>query len=129
VAASRSEQALDFRDYDFTQATAIALGTEYSGLSDVLLEHVDGEIAIPMLGMTRSFKVSVACAIILFEAQRQRAEAGFYDQRRLSDEDWQQSRFEWLHPQLSEYCRKHSIDYPALDENGDLSEPIPYQPG
>ncbi len=126
IAASLSEQARDYRDYDYTQPTAIALGTEYSGLSAGLLQHVDAEITIPMLGMTPSFNVSVACAIILFEAQRQRAEAGYYAERRLSFEQWHQSRFEWLHPQLSEYCRKHGIDYPALDENGDLTEPIPH---
>jgi tRNA (guanosine-2'-O-)-methyltransferase len=123
VAASLSEQAVDFREYDYTQPTAIALGTEYSGLSEGLLQHVDVAINIPMQGMTRSFNVSVACAIILFEAQRQRA--GFYNKRRLSPEEWHQSRFEWLHPQLAEYCREHDIDYPALDDNGDLAEPLP----
>jgi tRNA (guanosine-2'-O-)-methyltransferase len=126
IAASLSGQAQDFRDYDYTQPTAIALGTEYSGLSAGLLEHVEAEIRVPMLGMTRSFNVSVACAIILFEAQRQRAQAGYFDQRRLSDEDWHNTRFEWLHPKLAEYCRKHGIDYPALDENGDLTEDLPH---
>jgi tRNA (guanosine-2'-O-)-methyltransferase len=126
VAASLSDQAVDFREYDYTQPTAIALGTEYSGLSEGLLQHVDVAINIPMQGMTRSFNVSVACAIILFEAQRQRQRAGFYNKRRLSPEEWHQSRFEWLHPQLAEYCREHDIDYPALDDNGDLAEPLPH---
>ena len=126
IAASLSANSIDFRDYDYTQPTAIALGTEYSGLSAGLLEHVEGEIVIPMLGMTRSFNVSVACAIILFEAQRQRLQAGFFDQRQLKYEDWHHARFEWLHPKLAEYCRKHGIKYPALDENGDLAEALPH---
>ena len=126
IAASLSDQAVDFRDYDYTQPTAIILGTEYAGISKELLSHVDGEICIPMLGMTRSFNVSVACAIILFEAQRQRAAAGFFAQRRLAYQDWHSTRFEWLHPKLAEYCRKHGINYPALDENGDLTEPLPH---
>ena len=126
VAASLSERAVDFRDYDYTQPTAIVLGTEFSGISPGLIEHVEREILIPMLGMSRSFNVSVACAIILFEAQRQRAQAGYFNQRRLSFEDWHNARFEWLHPRLAEYCRKHEIQYPALDENGDLTEPLPH---
>lgn len=126
VAASLTERAVDFREYDYTRPTAIVLGTEYSGISAELLQHVDQEICIPMLGMTRSFNVSVACAIILFEAQRQRRKAGYFDERRLDFEDWHKTRFEWLHPKLAEYCQKHGIAYPALDDNGDLTEPLPH---
>jgi len=126
VAASLSKQSVDFREYDYTRPTAIVLGTEYSGVSPELLEHVESEICIPMLGMTRSFNVSVACAIILFEAQRQRVNAGYFDRRRLDFAEWHRTRFEWLHPKLADYCQKHGIDYPALDENGDLAEPLPH---
>ena len=126
VAANPSEQAMDFREYDYTQPTIIVLGTEYSGVSDDILEHVHDQICVPMLGMTRSFNVSVACAIILFEAQRQRAAAGYFDHRRLEPDEWHRSRFEWLHPKLAEYCKKHGIAYPALNQNGELVEPLPH---
>ena len=76
-------------------------------------------------GVAQSLNVSVACAIVLYEAQRQRQEAGMYDSCRLQAGTLEVQRFEWLHPVLAEYCRKHGLAYPALDENGELAEPMP----
>lgn len=78
-AAHFDETAVDFRDIDFTQPSAIVLGTEKFGVSDEALELCDQSIIIPMLGMTQSLNVSVATAVILYEAQRQRAQSGKYD--------------------------------------------------
>jgi tRNA (guanosine-2'-O-)-methyltransferase len=80
---------------------------------------------IPMTGVSQSLNVSVACAIVLYEAQRQRLNAGMYEKCRLDDESLARQRFEWLHPVLTEYCQRHGLSYPALDENGDLAEPMP----
>jgi len=126
VAAHFSKQAVDFRELDYTRPTAIVFGAEKLGLSQTMLDAVDDEIIIPMLGMTPSLNVSVACAVILYEAMQQRLTAGMYDQRRLDDQTWARSRFEWLHPKLARYCQKHQRDYPALDEAGELLEPIPH---
>ncbi len=78
-AAHFSDQAVDFRESDYTQPTAIIMGTEKFGVSDEALEMVDQEVQIPMVGMTQSLNVSVATALILYEAQRQRQAAGRYD--------------------------------------------------
>lgn len=64
--------AVDFRSIDYTQPTAIAVGAELDGLSEAAVEAADSAISIPMMGMTRSLNVSVATAVILYEAQRQR---------------------------------------------------------
>jgi hypothetical protein len=48
-----------------------------------------------------------------------------YDHRHLDDESLAQQRFEWLHPVLADYCHRHGLDYPALDDSGDLAEPMP----
>jgi len=125
VAAHLSETAVDYKNIDYTQPTAIVLGTELFGVSDTTLSFVDQQISIPMMGVTQSLNVSVACAIVLYEAQRQRQAAGLYDQRRLDEETLARQRFEWLHPILTDYCRRHGLEYPALDENGDLAEPMP----
>ena len=115
----------DFRQLDYTQPTALVLGTELFGVSDTALSFVDRQISIPMMGVSQSLNVSVACAVVLYEAQRQRQAAGMYDQCRLDDETLAEQRFEWLHPVLADYCQRHRLQYPALDESGDLAEPMP----
>lgn len=124
VAAHLSDQAVDYRQVDFTKPTALVIGTELFGVSNETLRQADEEICIPMLGMSQSLNVSVACAIVLYEAVAQRQSAGMYDQPRLPAARLQHLRFEWLHPVVAEYCRERGLDYPALDENGDmLSDP------
>lgn len=125
VAAHLSDEAIDFRDVDYTQPTALVMGSELFGVSDETLSFVDQQINIPMMGVTQSLNVSVACSIVLYEAQRQRQAAGMYDQCRLDDETLARQRFEWLHPVLTTYCKKHQLSYPSLDEAGDLAEPMP----
>jgi tRNA (guanosine-2'-O-)-methyltransferase len=125
VAAHLSETAVDYKDIDYTQPVAIVLGTELFGVSETTLSFVDQQISIPMMGVTQSLNVSVACAIVLYEAQRQRQAAGMYDHCRLGDKSLARQRFEWLHPVLTDYCQRHGLEYPALDESGDLAEPMP----
>ena len=85
----------------------------------------DGIRCVPMMGVSQSLNVSVACAIVLYEPQRQSHAAGMYDHCRLDKQALARQRFEWLHPVLTDYCQRHGLDYPALDESGDLAEPMP----
>ncbi len=78
-AAHFDDSAVDFRDVNFTEPSAVVLGTELFGVSEEALALCDQSIVIPMLGMTQSLNVSVANAVILYEAQRQRTLAGCYD--------------------------------------------------
>lgn len=57
---------------DMRQGTAIVMGTESTGLTDVWRQAADAHIRIPMLGRLDSLNVSVSAAILLFEAVRQR---------------------------------------------------------
>ena len=125
LAAHLSDTAIDYREVDYTQPTALVLGTELFGVSDTTLSFVDRQINIPMMGVAQSLNVSVACAIVLYEAQRQRQAVGMYAQCRLDPDTLARQRFEWLHPILTEYCQRHGLEYPALDEEGDLAEPMP----
>ncbi len=126
AAAHFSKRAVDFREHDYTQPTAVILGTERFGVTEDVLRKCDMEIKIPMLGMTQSLNVSVACAVILYEAQRQRQAAGLYAERSLPASDRQRLRFEWIHPKIAEYCRDHDLPYPQLDDAGEPIEPLPH---
>ncbi len=75
LAAHPGPDAVDFREVDFTVPTALMMGAELLGLSDEALELADLRISIPMVGMAQSFNVSVATALLLFEAFRQREAA------------------------------------------------------
>ncbi|MBT8059875.1 MAG: tRNA (guanosine(18)-2'-O)-methyltransferase TrmH, partial [Gammaproteobacteria bacterium] len=85
----------------------------------------DCQVKIPMRGMTQSLNVSVACAIVLFEAMRQREAAGLYGSRRLEEELTARQRFEWLHPAVTRFCRERGLDYPELDEEGNVVGTFP----
>lgn len=125
VAAHPDEDAEDYREVDFTRPTALVVGTELFGVSEEALRFADRRVMIPMRGMTASLNVSVACAILLYEALRQRDAAGLYDRRRLPDDEWQRLRFEWMHPTLTRYCQERGMTYPELDEEGEVVDPPP----
>lgn len=61
-----------YYEYDMKKGTAIVMGTESTGLTDIWREAADAHIRIPMLGRLDSLNVSVSAAILLFEAVRQR---------------------------------------------------------
>ncbi len=87
LAAGFGPGAVALCDVDLTRPTAIVLGNEHSGVCGDLAGQADGELFIPMRGMVQSLNVSVAAAIILHEAQRQRAAVGMYDHPSLSPEE------------------------------------------
>jgi tRNA (guanosine-2'-O-)-methyltransferase len=120
LAANKSARAVDFRQVDFTKPTAILMGAELFGVGEEALGLVDREIFIPMVGMVESFNVSVACAVLLAEAQRQRLAAGHYDQPKLTQEQLNRMCFEWLHPKLAALYQRQGKNYPLLDEDGDI---------
>jgi tRNA (guanosine-2'-O-)-methyltransferase len=61
---------------DLTRRVAVVLGNEMRGLSPDVEAHLDGHIRVPMQGMVPSLNVSVAAAVILYEAWRQREACG-----------------------------------------------------
>ncbi len=78
-------QSVDIYEMDFTQNMALVFGNEKDGVSDDLLKLCDGNFIIPQYGMIQSLNISVACAITLFEAYRQKKIAGHYNQANLPD--------------------------------------------
>ena len=112
----------DYRAVDYTRKTAVVLGAELDGLAPRLLEAADDTVAIPMEGMVASLNVSVAAALILYEAQRQRRAAGLYAASRLPAAEYRATLFEWAYPEIAARCRGRGIAYPALTDDGLLTE-------
>ncbi|MDB4297122.1 RNA methyltransferase [Flavobacteriaceae bacterium] len=71
-AAALKDDSEFYHEQDFTQATALVVGTEAVGLSDDWLNKASKKIIIPMLGEIDSMNVSVAAGILMYEAKRQR---------------------------------------------------------
>ena len=80
LAAHVGEAAQSLYETDLTVPTALLFGNERDGVSAEALACADGQIFIPQMGMIRSLNISVACAVCLYEACRQRGEKGFYQQ-------------------------------------------------
>ncbi|MFC1575224.1 tRNA (guanosine(18)-2'-O)-methyltransferase TrmH [Gemmatimonadota bacterium] len=120
LAAHPSPEARDFREVDFTRRVALMVGAELDGISERGLALADEAVAIPMAGMVRSLNVSVATALLLFEALRQRKAAGMYDESRLSPQDFQRILFEWAYPEMAQVLRNQGEPYPSLSPDGEL---------
>jgi tRNA (guanosine-2'-O-)-methyltransferase len=125
LAAHPAANAIPFREVDYTLPTALLLGNEDDGLTEEALAGADAVVAIPMEGMGTSLNVSVAAALILFEAQRQRRAAGFYDRPRLDAETYARTLFEWTYPVIARQCRKRGAPYPSLGEAGEILGVVP----
>jgi tRNA (guanosine-2'-O-)-methyltransferase len=115
-----SDSAVDFREIDYTKPTAIILGQEKFGASEKALAMADQDIIIPMVGMVQSLNVSVACSVVLYEAQRQRQAAGMYQQARISQQRRQRILFEGGHPIFAKACQRKGLPYPEIDEEGQI---------
>ncbi len=122
-AAHLSEEAVDYRAVDYTRPVAVLLGAEKWGVSPEAAALADRHIVIPMMGMVQSLNVSVAAAVILFEAQRQRQAAGLYDRVRLDAETYRRTLFEWGYPKLAAIYRKEGRPYPELGPEGEVRAP------
>ena len=74
-----SEDSKDLYTLDLTQKVALLFGNEHDGISQDALLHCDGNFTIPQFGMVGSLNISVACAVTIYEAARQRKSKGLYD--------------------------------------------------
>ena len=120
-AAHLSAAALDYRELDYTQPLAIVVGEELHGISEEAVAQCDGCVTIPMSGLVESLNVSVATALLLFEARRQREAARMYDQSSLAPLAFDRLLFEWAHPRVARMLREKGKPYPPLDEEGNIS--------
>ena len=90
-----SSDAVDLYTVDLTQRIALVFGNEHSGVSDEIRTLADGNFVIPQQGIIRSLNISVACAVTLYEAFRQKKNAGHYDQPKINGERYNELFKEW----------------------------------
>ncbi len=95
IAASFDPTTRPLPEWDLTRPTAVILGNEHRGVDQQLTTLVPDHLYIPMQGMVQSFNVSVAAALILYEAWRQRSAKGMYDSSALAGEELERLIREW----------------------------------
>ncbi|EFY6660185.1 tRNA (guanosine(18)-2'-O)-methyltransferase TrmH [Shigella sonnei] len=122
LATHLSDNAVDFREIDYTRPTCILMGQEKTGITQEALALADQDIIIPMIGMVQSLNVSVASALILYEAQRQRQNAGMYlrENSMLPEAEQQRLLFEGGYPVLAKVAKRKGLPYPHVNQQGEI---------
>jgi len=90
-----STDAADLYQLNLTESVALVFGNEHSGVSEEIIAMADGNFIIPQVGIIKSLNISVACAVTLYEAYRQKNNAGHYDAIKLQGERLEGLRAEW----------------------------------
>ena len=96
-----SSDALNLYEIDLTQPVALIFGNEHSGVSEEIRNLADGNFIIPQSGIIRSLNISVACAVTLYEAYRQKSLAGHYDKAKLSGDVLKELMDKWGYEEVS----------------------------
>lgn len=94
------EQSSSLYQLDLTEPVALLFGNEKTGISAESQSFCDGNFVIPQVGMSESLNISVACAVTLYEAFRQRMNKGMYESGAMLDENTRKVLYE-------EYLRRH----------------------
>jgi tRNA (guanosine-2'-O-)-methyltransferase len=82
-------------ELNLAEPVALVFGNEHYGVSDEFREMADGNFIIPQMGMIQSLNISVACAVSVYEAFRQKTAAGHYDSQKLSGTEFQALSQQW----------------------------------
>ena len=90
-----SSAAVSLYEIDFTHPVALVFGNEHDGVSEEIRELADGNFVIPQVGMIRSLNISVACAVSLYEAFRQKQVDHHYEKMKLDEIRCQSLWKEW----------------------------------
>ena len=89
-------ESVSLYELDLTQKVALVFGNEHRGLSEEAAAKADGNFVIPMVGMIQSLNISVACAVSLYEAMRQRLAQGHYGPAKCSPRELEELFNEWI---------------------------------
>jgi len=116
VVTHLEERAVSFREIDYTKPTLLVMGNEKEGVSSEVIEMADEVIIIPMQGMVQSLNVSVATALILYEAQRQLEKSGRYEEPILSKEKREEIKASWVYRDMVARRSKGQIDLEFKEE-------------
>ena len=90
-----SSDAVSLYEINFTGSVALVFGNEHNGVSEEIRAMADGNFLIPQMGIIQSLNIPVACAVSIYEALRQKTNAGHYQQQRLDDSTFNTLLDEW----------------------------------
>ena len=90
-----STDAVGLHELNLTKPVALVFGNEHSGVSEDIIAMADGNFIIPQVGIIKSLNISVACAVSLYEAYRQKNLAGHYDVVKLEEQKLNKLKTEW----------------------------------
>jgi tRNA (guanosine-2'-O-)-methyltransferase len=90
-----SSNAVGLHQLNLTEPVALVFGNEHSGVSPEIINMANGNFIIPQVGIIKSLNISVACAVTLYEAFRQKTEAGHYNQTKLTGQTLSTLRENW----------------------------------
>jgi tRNA (guanosine-2'-O-)-methyltransferase len=97
-----SSNAVNLYEIDLTQPVALVFGNEHSGVSEEIRNLADGNFIIPQAGIIRSLNISVACAVTLYEAYRQKTLAGHYSKAKLNGDVLKELMDKWGYEEESD---------------------------
>ncbi len=95
-ATALTDESIELYDVDLVRPAALVFGNEHRGVSPEAVAGADATVRIPMQGMVESLNISVACAVTLYEAMRQRIVAGRYTEPELPVDALETLEAEWL---------------------------------
>lgn len=90
-----SSGSVSLYELDLIKRIALVFGNEHAGVSEEMRAVADGNFVIPQVGMIRSLNISVACAVTLYEAFRQKQAAGHYKQPCLNNSEYSLLSKQW----------------------------------
>ncbi len=107
------ESSLSVYDINFTQSVALVFGNEINGVTAEVVNLSDGNFIIPQVGMIQSLNISVACAVTIYEAFRQKNIAEHYTNKQVPHPNTEILKKSWL---VKEKAATRKITYKNLDK-------------
>jgi tRNA (guanosine-2'-O-)-methyltransferase len=115
LAVSLEKNAVMLPDYQITEPIALVFGTEMEGVSEEVIDFADETLAIPMYGLTRSYNVSVAAGICMYELKQKLIKSGI--DYKLSEEKLMRMKLRWAANSiksgkqiLQKYLKDHHLE-------------------
>jgi tRNA (guanosine-2'-O-)-methyltransferase len=90
-----STDAVGLHELNLIEPVALVFGNEHSGVSEEIVAMADGNFIIPQVGIIKSLNISVACAVTLYEAFRQKTIAGHYKSPKLEEAYLKDLQSQW----------------------------------
>ncbi|MBK8608796.1 MAG: RNA methyltransferase [Chitinophagaceae bacterium] len=90
-----SSDAVGLHDLNLTEPVCLVFGNEHGGISEEIIAMADGNFIIPQVGIIKSLNISVACAVCLYEAYRQKNEVGHYGSIKLNGNRLDDLKTDW----------------------------------